>query len=297
MTPPRRRQTTYDVRIWSVRKFTNKSGPTYRARWSVAGKETGRSFPKKALADRFRSDLMAATSRGELFDLVAKLPLSMLPDERDMSWWEWSQTYVDLKWPSMAPKSRRSMAEALTTATMALLRTDRVRPPEKHLRSAMLRWAYVTPRRAEGPPPERLVKAVDWLTRNTVRLADLEDPGRARAVLDALAVKLDGRPAAGTTVARKRAVLFNSFELAVEQGLLTTNPLAKVRWRAPKVNEQLDPASVVNPRQARDLIAADGLLRVPVLLRDAPERGPRRAGERPAVARARRPVGDDPPLP
>lgn len=207
MVPGRKRETTYDVRIWSVRKFKNKGAPTYRVRWSVAGKETGRSFPKKVLADRFRSDLMAATSRGELFDVVAKLPLSMLPDERDMSWWEWSQTYVDLKWSQMAPKSRLSMAEALTTATMALLKPCRIPPPAKRLRSAILRWAFVAPQRAAGPPPEPLVKAVDWLSRNTIRLADLEDPGRARVVLDALALKLDGRPAAATTVARKRAVL------------------------------------------------------------------------------------------
>lgn len=251
-----RRETTYDVRVWSVRRFVGKKGSTYRVRWAVARQETGRSFPTRALADRFRSDLVAATSRGEMFDVGAGLPLSMMPDDRRVTWWEWSQKFVDLKWSTMAPKSRLSVAEALTTATMALLSTDRGRPPEALLRSAMRSWAFVKPRRLGGPPPARLAKALDWLSRNSVRVADLEDPALARAVLEALTLKLDGCPAAATTVARKRAVLFNALELAVEQGLLVTNPLTRVRWRPPRTNDELDPACVVSHRQAKALLVA-----------------------------------------
>jgi integrase len=63
-------------------------------------------------------------------------------------------------------------------------------------------------------------------------------------------------PAAATTIARKRAVLFNALELAVERELLESNPLRRVRWRAPKTAEAINPACVVNPRQARSLLAA-----------------------------------------
>jgi integrase len=97
---------------------------------------------------------------------------------------------------------------------------------------------------------------VTWLHANAPELRSLSDPVVIRSVLDALALKLDGTPAAATTVARKRAVLFNALELAVEQGKLDTNPMLRVRWRAPKPAAAIDPASVVNIEQARALLAA-----------------------------------------
>lgn len=251
-----RRPTTFDVRVWGIRKVTGKRGTRHMVRWSVGGRQRAKTFATRALANSHRADLMSAMNRGEPFDLATGLPMSMLPDERSVTWWEWTQRYVDLKWASLAPTSRRSIAIALSTATMALLSGDRGKPPAKQLRAAMVGWAYVAPRRAEGPPPDRLARAVDWLSRNTVDLADLEDPGRARAVLDALTRSVDGTPAAATTVARKRAVLSNCLELAVEQGLLQANPLSRLRWRAPRVNEVVDPATVVNPDQARALLDA-----------------------------------------
>jgi integrase len=250
------RETTYEVRIWSVRRFTGRRGSTYRVRWSVAGQETGRTFPTRALADRFRSDLVAATNRGELFDVAEGLPVSMVTRDRETSWWDWAVTYAELRWPELAPNSRLSVAEALTTVTMALLATDRGRPDPAELRRAMMQWAFIPPRRQAGEPPETLARAVCWLRRNTVKVAVLRDPATARSVLDAIARKLDGSRAAASTIARKRAVFFNALELAVERELLPHNPLRSLRWSAPKTAEAIDPACVVNPDQARALLAA-----------------------------------------
>jgi hypothetical protein len=213
------RGTTYEVRIWSVRRFTGRRGSTYRVRWSVAGQETGRTFPTRALADRFRSDLVAATNRGELFDVAEGLPVSMVTRDRETSWWDWAVTYAEL-------------------------------------RRAMMQWAFIPPRRQAGEPPETLARAVCWLRRNTVKVAVLRDPATARSVLDAIARKLDGSRAAASTIARKRAVFFNALELAVERELLPHNPLRSLRWSAPKTAEAIDPACVVNPDQARALLAA-----------------------------------------
>jgi integrase len=294
-----RRPTTYDVRIWAVQKITSKGqkssgkvgkaagqkgGTTYRLRWVVAGHTWSANYATAALAESKRSELLAAARRGEAFDVGTGLPVSLVPvDQTTVSWWEWALTYVDMKWSSLAPKSRLSMAEALTTATMALLSSDRDRPPADQLRSAMLQWAFVRraaagtgsdlvpaeqsgtrprtvelalARRAASPPPSNLADAVEWLSRSTLPLTDLEDAPVARSVLDALALKLDGKPAAATTVARKRAVLYNAVELAVEQGLLSANSFTRVRWRAPKLTEAIDPAAAVNSDQARDLLAA-----------------------------------------
>jgi integrase len=250
------RQTTYEVRVWSVRRFTGRRSCTYRVRWAVAGHETGRTFPTRALADRFRSDLIAATNRGELFDVSTRLPVSMLTRDQPTSWWDWALAYTDLRWPELAPNSRLSLAEALTTVTMALLATDRGRPDPGDLRQAMMQWAFIPPRRRSGPPPGRLAPAVGWLLRNTVTVTALQNPATTRRVLDALARKLDGDRAAATTIARKRAVLFNALELAAERELLTHNPLRRLRWTAPKAVDAIDPACVVNPDQARALLAA-----------------------------------------
>ena len=77
-----------------------------------------------------------------------------------------------------------------------------------------------------------------------------------RRVLNQLARKLDGTPAAATVVARKRAVLFNLLGYAVDKKHFPMNPLMSVRWKSPKVAEAIDRRRVVNPRQARALLDA-----------------------------------------
>ena len=89
-------------------------------------------------------------------------------------------------------------------------------------------------------------------------LADLADQDLMLDVLDAISCKLDGKPAAANTVARKRAVLSNVLDYGVGRGL-DANPLpaaAKV-WTPPKTTEGVvDPRVVVNRRQAEELLTA-----------------------------------------
>jgi hypothetical protein len=42
-------------------------------------------------------------------------------DRRDMPWYEFTGKYVDMKWPEAAATTRRGIAEALVTATSAML--------------------------------------------------------------------------------------------------------------------------------------------------------------------------------
>ena len=262
MTPPRPGsgdpRTSFDVRIWGIRKYTGKSGTTYNIRWVAARRQRSKSFATRALADSFRGELRAALTRGEPFDVETGLPVAMVPSDsgRGIGWWDWALEYVDLKWPTLAPTSRRSLAEAMVTITMALLTAEPTKPSAKQLRSAMSRWAFVTPRRKKGPPPAELAAAVEWLAKNTRPLSDLDRAVVARDVLTALSQKLDGAPAGATTAARKRMVFHNCLALAVERELLPANPLDRVRWRTAKNTEAVDPSTVVNPAQARDLIEA-----------------------------------------
>lgn len=72
--------------------------------------------------------------------------------------------------------------------------------------------------------------------------------------MDALSRRLDGKPAAATTIARKRAVFHNAAGYAVELGLLATNPLHNVQWTAPATAGAIDRRTVANPTQVTHLL-------------------------------------------
>jgi integrase len=76
-------------------------------------------------------------------------------------------------------------------------------------------------------------------------------------LIDALRRKLDGQPAATQTYRRRRAVVFNALEYAVELEVLPSNPLARVRrQRGKRAVQEVDHRIVVNPRQVRELLTA-----------------------------------------
>lgn len=63
-----------------------------------------------------------------------------------------------------------------------------------------------------------------------------------------LALKL----AAASTVSRKPAI-FYSVEYAIELGHQPGNPIASIKWCAPKITEADNPRVVINHAQARSL--------------------------------------------
>jgi integrase len=100
------------------------------------------------------------------------------------------------------------------------------------------------------------VRAERWVAANTRPVADLADSAVLRPALDALALKMDGKPAAASTVSRKRAIFYNAVEYVVELGHLSGNPIGSIKWRAPKVTEAVNPLVVINHGQARALLEA-----------------------------------------
>jgi hypothetical protein len=60
-------------------------------------------------------------------------------------------------------------------------------------------------------------------------VAELGELSRVHELIDALGRKLDGQPAATQTYRRRRAVVFNVLEYAVELEVLPSNPLTRVR--------------------------------------------------------------------
>ena len=248
-------ETTYDVRLWKTEEYQRKTGTSYYVRWVVAGKSWRESFAVKALAESFRADLVSATRKGEAFSIETGRPVSMTRAKRDVSWYTFACEFVDLKWPRVAATTRRTHAEALTAVTPLLFTTERGKPDAQLIRTALRQWGFNTTNRADKSMPEEIRKALGWVEKNTRSVSALSKPDILRKVLDGLTVKLDGAPGAPSVVNRRRKILNTAVEYAVERELLAANPIPALKWSAPRKGLGVDRRSVVNPVQARTLLA------------------------------------------
>jgi hypothetical protein len=69
-----------------------------------------------------------------------------------ITWYELARAYAEAKWPNLAPVSRRSVAEALVTVTVALTAKERGAPESRVLRRALFAWAFNPASRDPVPP-------------------------------------------------------------------------------------------------------------------------------------------------
>ena len=249
---------TRDVRVWKIHVNTlagNKK--SYTVRWGVGGKPQSKTFSKRALAENHRSDLMQAQIRGELFDTETGLPDSMTPAPEAVTWLTFVEAYLTMKWPAAAAKSRTSLVEALATVTPVLVSDIPGRPGIESLRAALRDFVLPPTVRQLQPPPD-MAAAIAWIRKASLPLSAVVEPGTVRAALDELALRMDGKPAAATTMRRKRSVFYNVLQYAVELEKIDFNPIDKVRVpaRRKKVVNEVDRRVVVNPRQARELLVA-----------------------------------------
>ncbi|GHG37191.1 hypothetical protein GCM10018791_63550 [Streptomyces zaomyceticus] len=82
-----------------------------------------------------------------------------------------------------------------------------------------------------------------------IPVSELMEPDVVRRALDALGRKIDGESAAAKTALRKRSAFSEVLGTAVDEGYFAEIPLARVKWQAPGVSEEVDPACVPNPTQ------------------------------------------------
>jgi integrase len=156
--------------------------------------------------------------------------------------------------PRLAPHSRASLADALATVTPLLTRETSRRPPPGRLRAALYGYAFNARRRCGAPGPDT-ASTLAWVKRASLPVSQLADPRVIRAALDGLCTRLDGSPAAASTITRKRAVFHGALGYAVELGLLPANPAGLVRWRAPRAAVAVSPATVPSPAQVGVILA------------------------------------------
>ncbi|MGW4562812.1 tyrosine-type recombinase/integrase [Streptomyces sp. NPDC004561] len=247
---------SYKVVIWKLSINRSAKRPTYLVRWSVGGDPFHDSHKTKALADRFRAKLLRAADRGEAFDTVTGLPDSLRGGKIALSFVELTLKYLDARWPEASAKQRDSVTDALATVLPVPVKALRGRPTSDVLRRALRSYLLPPPRR-ERDRPEEIAAALAWLSKASLPVAELSEGSRAQELVDALTRRLDGKPAATQTYRRRRAVVFNVLEYAVELEALTSNPLSRVRRkRGKRAVQEVDRRVVVNPRQARELLTA-----------------------------------------
>ncbi|WP_103517789.1 tyrosine-type recombinase/integrase [Streptomyces sp. SM10] len=247
---------TYDVRIWTVRQRKDRNQSSAELRWRTGSTPHSQTFRTKTLAEGRRAELLRAAHAGEPFDEATGVPVRELRQRNDVSWYQHARQYIEMKWPHSPGSTRRTLAEAMATIAPALVTDTKGMADARTVRTALYGWAFNMTRRAEEPPPE-VAKVLAWFERKSLPTSALADRMHVRVALDALTKKLDGTTAAASTIRRKRAIFHNALGYAVDAGRLSQNPLPQVQWKAPEqVEEELDPATVPDPRQALALLNA-----------------------------------------
>lgn len=249
-------RTTFEVQVWGVRRYKGKRKTTYTVRWKVEGRIFQETFDTIKLAESFRARLLVGLRQAEPFDVQTGQPVNVIEKPTELCWLDHAMAFVDVKWPHASPRHRKGIAEGLTTATVAAL--PAAGRDSTATRRALENWVFNSAARSgakDSEPPEEHADAVRWARRRSPSLVEMAEPARLRRVLDALALKLDGKPASSSTVARKRSALYSAFQYAVEVDALPANPMDRIAWKPPKHTDEVDRRVVVNPHQAKRLLA------------------------------------------
>jgi integrase len=248
------RDITYNVRLYKMDIYEGAKLTTYYVRWKVGSKSWKEPFRNKAQAASFESQLRVAATAGEAFDVASGRPVSWRQATTRMTWYTFACAFADMKWKDASAKHRADIARVLMLATFPLLSSERGKPDEKAMRSALTRWAF-NPKTRQNAPPD-VAEILQWVSRNTRPVDALSDEETLRTVLDRITTKQNGKRMAAVTTKKYRGILHNTLEFAVVKKTLTENPLTGLKWIRVRSSGQVDRRSVVNPRQGTALIAA-----------------------------------------
>jgi hypothetical protein len=80
---------------------------------------------------------MQSARDGDAFDIESGLPVAELKRQNSLSFVEFAQSYMDMKWPDAAAKTRTSTVEALATAGTAFVRNAGSKPEPTDVRRVL----------------------------------------------------------------------------------------------------------------------------------------------------------------
>ncbi|WP_194906193.1 tyrosine-type recombinase/integrase [Catenulispora rubra] len=248
---------TTDVRVWSIRINDGARGKTYTVRWRVSRQTFCKTYKVKQPALQRHAELRNAVRREVPFDIYTGLPISeTCKAVVEATWYDHAVAFIDMKWPSLQPGSRRTIATAMATVTLALTSRERGGPDRELCFKALLNWSFNRTARAAGAPPSEYASAVAWTRTHSLQVSMLNNPQTLRAAYDATLIAADGKPYAVATHRNKIKALSGAIRYAIELGLLERNPLERLSTPRPRRTTAVDRRVVVNPSQARRLIAA-----------------------------------------
>ena len=178
---------------------------------------------------------------------------------RDISVYQHAAEFTAAAWPAAAAKTRVSLIETLATVVPVVVRDLPGAPDPGVLRHALT--IKLNQGQHAGQLDDDEAKALAWLARASRPVSALEDPSLVCDVLDVLAARLDGTPAAPEYFSRRRRVLHRALGFAVRKKRLTTNPLSKANlpegWTPPQApDDALDPRAVGSPALVADMLKA-----------------------------------------
>lgn len=205
----------------------------YRVKWRIDGRDRTRAFKTRAEADRFRRLLLDAVEAGEHFDDAGGEPSSW--SSTALTWFEWSQEWIALKWPQWAGTTRRSGLETLVAITPRMVRSGAPDPPAE-----VIDWL-----RSDGyvPGSDGWTTPPAWLPRWSLPLDEIT-PRSLEKVLADVTTRRDGKPVSASVARRRKNTLGAVLRAAVRRDLLDRNPMDRVEWRTPTRDLTIDVATV-----------------------------------------------------
>ncbi len=238
------------------------SAVSYDIRFQVDGHQFSVGFEKKGWADSFADKLQEHFANGCLFDPAARR--FVLPDEstaQGPTFFEFTREYVQRKWPTWQPSSRRNNQRDLARSVLHLLD-----PASPHLEGDKLVEADGFLRRAAlvVPTPDKLSAEEDeweaFFARWSLPLRSIDD-GHLHAFLERVRTTgTDGspRPIAPTTLDATRRAVRAAFRSAQKRRLIDWNPWDGVDWKLPTGEDDLRTELVMDPAQVLTLAEACG---------------------------------------
>lgn len=251
---------TYKVNVWELKVLKpDKNGKRrpkpYGVRWITAGKEQSEWYRTKTLANNRRNQLIKAMNNGEAFDIDSGLPESEAKAKVARSLLKMAQEFIDHEWEDAAANTRKRLVDTLAVPIAAFVTADKNAPDERLLRRVLTTCLLPTNRR-ERDLTEDESAAADWITAHSRPVRQLADKIEISNLLRSLGRNLGGKKASTWTTRTRRGVLHHLLKFAVDKEELVANPVTGQKAAIQRGNVEVDPRSVLNPKQGRQILAA-----------------------------------------
>lgn len=194
-------------------------------------------------------------NNGEAFDIDSGLPESELKAKAARSLLTLAQEFISHEWRDAAANTRKRYVDTLAVPVAAFVTPDK-NAPDEHLLRRVLTTCLLPPNQRERTLSKEEQAVVSWITAHSRPVRELADKIEAANLLRSLSRNLGGKKAASWTTRTRRGVLHHLLKYAVDKEELVANPITGQKASSQRGNSEVDPRSVLNPAQGRQVLAA-----------------------------------------